>query len=148
LGYCIEKGEMRRNREKIRKVLALGNPDLGNPIYDLPFAEKEVMSLRRTYKVVKAYFGAEATEKVVQNQIGNFPLIHFACHGTYESDTPLFSALLLSPEGEDDGHLEAHEIFSLKADCDLVTLSACETGLAKITQGDEIIGLARSFIFA
>ena len=27
-------------------------------------------------------------------------------------------------------------------------MSACETGLAQITQGDEIIGLARGFIFA
>ena len=32
--------------------------------------------------------------------------------------------------------------------CGLVSLSACETGLSKITKGDEIIGLARSFIFS
>ncbi len=41
-----------------------------------------------------------------------------------------------------------HEIFGLPLDCDLVSLSACETGLGQITAGDEIVGLARGFIFA
>jgi CHAT domain-containing protein len=148
LGYCVEKGEKVSGKRGEKGVLALSNPNLGSPVYDLPFAEKEVTSLERAYGNVTAFFGREATERVVRNRAGSYGVIHFACHGTYESETPLFSALLMSPEGADDGRLEAHEIFSLNLECDLVTLSACETGLAKITRGDEIIGLARSFIFA
>lgn len=148
LGYCMEKGDKIKKDKDEKNVFALANPDLGSPFYDLPFAEKEVQSLSRTYENVTAFVGREATEKRVRQQIGNFSMIHFACHGTYESGTPLFSALLLSPAGEDDGRLEAHEIFGLKLDGNLVTLSACETGLGQITRGDEIIGLARSFIFA
>lgn len=145
LGYCREKERYRKDK---KKVLALSNPDLGNARYDLPFAEKEVISLQRTFDEVSTFFGGEVTERVVRNMAGSYDMIHFACHGTYEAESPLFSALLLSPEEEDDGRLEAHEIFGLNLNCDLVTLSACETGLAQITKGDEIIGLARSFIFA
>jgi len=148
LGYCLEKGDPIRRREEIPNVLALSNPDLGSPLYELPFAEKEVKSLQRTYDEVTPFFGKDVTERIVLENAGAYAVIHFACHGTYEPEAPLFSALLLSPEGEDDGRLEAHEIFGLRLNCDLVTLSACETGLAQITRGDEIIGLARSFIFA
>jgi len=144
----MEKGDEFRTQVREKSVLALSNPDLGEPFYDLPFAEKEVLALRRSFGKVSAFFGGEVTEKVVREQAGDHTMIHFACHGVYEPEAPLFSALLLSKAGNDDGRLEAHEIFSLKLNCELVALSACETGLAHITRGDEIIGLARSFIFS
>lgn len=147
-GYCIEKERQNRVPEEIGAVLALSNPDLRSPLYDLPFAEKEVKSLQRVYDDVSVWSGNNVNERVVRDQIGSYRIVHFACHGTFEPQSPLFSALLLTPEGEDDGRLEAHEIFGLDLQCDLVTLSACETGLAEITEGDEIIGLSRSFIFA
>jgi CHAT domain-containing protein len=148
LGYCLEKGGEGFGEAAKKSVLAFSNPDLKNPLYDLPFAEKEVVSLRRTFNRVKAFFGENALEGRVIEEAGSHNLIHFASHATYEPESPLFSSILLSPSESNDGRLEAHEIFGLKLNCDLVTLSACETGLGKITEGDEIIGLARSFIFA
>ncbi len=146
LGYCMEKGGAPASGDET--LLAMSNPQLGSPSFDLPFAEKEVKSLRRSFNNVTAFFGEDVTERKVREEVGAYDLIHFACHGTYTAESPLFSALLLTQEGEDDGRLEAHEIFGLDLNCNLVTLSACETGLSQITGGDEIIGLARSFIFA
>ena len=149
LGYCLDKGEAKRRKQRDLSVLALGNPNLGSTRYDLPFAEKEVVSLQRAFDDVSVYFRDDATEKNARDHMPEHDILHFACHATYEPESPLFSALLLKSAGQfEDGRLEANEIFSLKLNCDLVTLSACETGLAEITQGDEIIGLARSFIFA
>lgn len=149
LGYCLDKGDTRRKGASSLSVLALANPDLGTPRYDLPFAEKEVVSLQRAFDDVEVYFREEATEKNTRDHASGHSILHFACHATYEPESPLFSALLLKSAGPfEDGRLEAHEIFGLDLNCGLVTLSACETGLARITQGDEIIGLARSFIFA
>lgn len=148
LGYCIEKGVEQASQLGNRSVLAMSNPDLGDAQYALPFAEKEVKSLRRSFRTVTVENGPSVTEAAVREYAPSHSILHFACHGVFEPASPLFSALLLTPEGEDDGRLEAHEIFGLELDCDLVTLSACETGLAQITEGDELIGLSRSFIFA
>jgi CHAT domain-containing protein len=149
-GYCMDKSNSRAAiRQKGYSVLAVANPNLGDDRYDLPFASREVQSLKRTFGSVNALIGSAATEEAVRQSAENtFRLAHFACHGEYEPETPLFSALLLTSDPSDDGRLEAQEIFGMQFDCDLVTLSACETGLATITRGDEIIGLARSFIFS
>ncbi|MBN1782016.1 CHAT domain-containing protein [bacterium] len=148
LGYCLEKGRPWPQASAELPVLAFGNPDLGDERMDLAYAEKEILSLEREFTDVTAFFGKNATEAAVGLNAGSERLLHFACHAVYEAENPLFSALLLTPTPEEDGRLEAQEIFGMHLDCDLVTLSACETGLGKITQGDEIIGLSRSFIYA
>ena len=148
LKYCMDKNLSRDLDSTNPNVLALCNPELGSPSYDLPFAAKEAAALKRTFSNVKSYQGVYATEDVFRKNCEDIQLIHFATHGVYEPKAPLFSALLLSPEKRDDGRLEAHEVFGLTLNCDLVTLSACETGLAHITQGDELVGLSRSFIYA
>jgi CHAT domain-containing protein len=149
-GFCHRKGEgvLAKSEENYR-VLALGNPDVGNPRLDLPFAEKEIKSLEQTFGEVESYTRKQATQSALVAALGEANLIHFSCHGVYDDRNPLFSALLLAPNAANpDGRLEAHEIFGLKLNTSLVMLSACETGLARVTGGDEVIGLARSLIFA
>jgi CHAT domain-containing protein len=60
----------------------------------------------------------------------------------------LNSALLLSKDAGDDGMLTVNELYSIELNADLVTLSACETGLGKISNGDDIIGLTRGFFYS
>jgi CHAT domain-containing protein/lipopolysaccharide biosynthesis regulator YciM len=148
LGYSFKKEVQRLDKNKEKTILALGNPDLGDSMYDLIFAEKEVRSIGRAFNNLTVFLGDQATEDVIYNLANEKNIIHFACHATYEPETPLFSSLLLSPSKTNNGRLEAHEIFGLSLNCEVVTLSACESGLGKITNGDEIIGLARGFIFA
>jgi CHAT domain-containing protein len=71
------------------------------------------------------------------------PVLHFATHGDFRPDNPLFSGLALA-----DGWLTTLDIFNLRLAASLVTLSACQTGRNVIGGGDELLGLARAFLAA
>ena len=70
-------------------------------------------------------------------------VVHVAAHGHARPDAPLFSHLRLA-----DGQLTALDCLDLELDCELVTLSACETSHAVVAAGDEPIGLTRSLLYA
>jgi CHAT domain-containing protein/tetratricopeptide (TPR) repeat protein/WD40 repeat protein len=154
-GFCHRKANARgevsllnERRENFR-VVALGNPDAGNARLDLPFAGKEIKSLAQTFGAIESYERKQATPSALMAGAARANVIHLSCHGVYDERNPLFSALLLAPDSTNQtGRLEAHKIFGLKLNASLVMLSACETGLARVTGGDEVIGLARGFIFA
>ena len=75
--------------------------------------------------------------------------MHIAAHAEFDALDPLYSRVRLAPERGIDGAVEAHEIYRLNfAGTSLVTLSACESGMSRITKGDEIWGFTRSFLSA
>ena len=74
-------------------------------------------------------------------------IIHLATHGLLDDVRGIGSAIVLTPEGNDDGLLKAEQILDLKLNAELAVLSACDTGRGKIT-GDGVIGLSRSLISA
>jgi CHAT domain-containing protein len=56
--------------------------------------------------------------------------------------------LTLGDGAEEDGFLEVSEISRLDLDCDLVVLSACQTGRGQLLSGEGIVGLSRAFLYA
>lgn len=113
-------------------VFAAANPDLGEERLNLPFADKEVRSLRRSFGAVNAFSGPAATLKSFSDHAASATgVVHLACHASAMPEQPLSSALLLSPSGGDDGRLSAADAFGASLKCGLVALSACETGLGK-----------------
>jgi len=138
----------RRNTEKKLHILAIGNPDLGNPNLDLPFAEREAGTLHWNYPDVTTLTRERATESWVREHISEFGVIHIASHGEFDPVNPLFSAIRLTKDAKADGKLQAEEIFGLDIRADLVVLSACQTGLGDIRSGDDVVGMNRAFIFA
>ena len=77
-----------------------------------------------------------------------YGILHLASHGVFDGEKPLASRLLLSPDDRNDGILTVREIYDLTLSADLVTLSACETGLGEVANGDDVIGLTRGFLYA
>lgn len=90
------------------------------------------------------YLEAEATITRLIDQASSSPIIHIATHGDSRLDEPNFSYVRLA-----DGQFNAIDAFSLSLqECELVTLSGCETGLGLSGGGDEQLGLGRAFLAA
>jgi CHAT domain-containing protein len=135
-------------RKTVGTLLALGNPDLGKPALDLPNAQVEAVKVASMFPDSRALVRAEASKSAVKDLGGGFSILHFATHGRFDADAPLSSGLYLAKGNEANGVLTVSDLYSLRWDVDLVTLSACETGLGKVANGDDVIGLTRGFLYA
>lgn len=129
-------------------LLALGDPDLGDPRYDLRFAEEEAKTVASVYPGSRVLVRKEASKGNFRKAEGAFTRIHFATHGEFDADQPLSSGLHLAGSVSADSMLTVGELYSMNLNADLVTLSACETGLGKVANGDDVVGLTRGFLYA
>jgi tetratricopeptide (TPR) repeat protein len=109
----------------------------------LPMVPREVEAISRTWASAKVAQGARATSRFLRQQIGTFDVFHLATHGVFRADNPLFSSIKLA-----DGWLTVGDVAELAQGAQLVTLSACETGVSGIMAGDEVIGLTRGLLGA
>lgn len=137
-----------RKTQKTESALIFGNPDLDDPKYDLKFAGDEAVAISKEFSKAKVFLRKDATKTNFKKTANQFNYIHFATHGMFESDSPLKSGLFLSKGDKNDGLLTVDELYSLQLNADLVTLSACETGLGKVKHGDDVVGLTRGFLYA
>ena len=160
--YCHNK---RKGRRKKALILADSRPDR-----PLVFAREQALSVGNLPGLeAEIYLGSQATKTLVKRKLAEdkegIDILHFACHGLFDPQQALKSGIMLAPESlgatpasqAADGHpaddhrewnLTAEEIFGLEMQADLVTLSACESGVNERRPGDELIGLTRALIYA
>ena len=150
--YLSSSSLMQFTKEKRKtvgqKVFAVGNPNLTDSKPQLPSAELEASEIRRLYSESAVFVKSEGSEEKVKALAPNYDVLHFATHAELKEDDPLSSAILFSKEDKEDGRLEVREIFGMDLKASLVVLSGCETGLGKLSSGDELVGLTRAFIYA
>ncbi|MCP3964210.1 MAG: CHAT domain-containing protein [bacterium] len=121
---------------------------LGDPDGSLPEAGIEARRVAEIYGT-EAKLATAATERLLREQAGKVDVLHVAAHGIYTHHAPQLSYVELSPDSEHDGKLEIHEIFDLPLEgTQLVVLSACNTALGELNEGDDIVGLTRAFLYA
>ncbi|RLG40597.1 MAG: hypothetical protein DRO01_03925 [Thermoproteota archaeon] len=140
--------------------LILGNPTTGD--YDataslaterdglapLPYAEREAEEIASLYGT-QVYVNQAATESLVKENASQTSILHLAAHGVFNPHAPLSSLIALAPDDKNDGWLTVGEVYGLELqNAELVVLSACETQLGDLTEGDELVGLTRAFLFA
>ena len=128
-----------------------------NDIYisSLPATEKEVKTINQKFKQKNIdseikVFNDASEEFLKSDAIKKYKYLHIATHGFVNSEKPELSGIILADNksGGNDGILYSGEIYNLELNSDLVVLSACETGLGKVSKGEGIIGLTRALLYA
>ncbi len=138
--------ELQNYRWDIKKIMAVGNPDIDNEDLELYFAQKEANEINFLFDDVDIYTGSKATETVFKNQIlkMKYDIIHLATHSNIESfnTNDINETYLIFKKSErDDGILTENEIKMMNVNTDLIVLSACETGVGDLSDTENSLEL-------
>ncbi|MBP8615703.1 MAG: CHAT domain-containing protein [Thermomonas sp.] len=132
------------------QLLAFGNPTIDPNVADpLPGAEREVHELSRQFPGAKLFFKDEANKANFTANAPQSRLVHIAAHATVDTLDPLHSKVLLADENGKPNYLEARDVIGMDlGNVAMIALSACESGLGRVENGDEVLGFTRSFLSA
>lgn len=116
----------------------------------LPAAEKEVLALAQAFEG-SFLSGNDGTEAFFKANAKDYGIIHLAMHGLLNTQQPILSSLAFTENGDslEDNFLQAYEIAQMDlSQTQMVVLSACETGYGRLQNGEGVMSLARSFMYA
>ena len=119
----------------------------------LRFSRREAEAIgERAPGAYQALDFAATKSAIVSRDLKKYSVLHFATHGSLNTEHPELSGLVLSLFDKNgkaiDGFLRLHEIYNLDLNADLVVLSACRTALGREVHGEGLIGLTRGFMYA
>lgn len=133
------------------KTRSIKEQSLRRTLADIPGARIEVDKLELNFKGTFLKNGAanEASFKELATS-GDYSIIHLATHGLMDKRNPSNSGLVFTKTDDsiNDDILNIYEINLMQLNCDLVVLSACETGYGKIEKGEGVLSIGRGFMYA
>jgi CHAT domain-containing protein len=128
-----------------KKPVEAGSPTLliGVPDERAPFITREIESISSVLPGSRSFVGADATHDRLTCEMKDAQIIHIASHAVFRPDNPMFSSIQLREKS-----LNFFDIYRLRTEASLITLSGCGTGLSSVVAGDELLGLVRGFLYA
>ncbi|HRI58593.1 MAG TPA: CHAT domain-containing protein [Saprospiraceae bacterium] len=123
--------------------------DRRNDLKPLPYSGEEVYRVANMMKG-QAIIGKEASKAAFTEKAGQARILHLATHGQANDRAGDYCFLVFANQKDSAKYelLYARDIYNLQLNADLVTLSACETGIGELQGGEGIISLARAFAYA
>jgi len=115
----------------------------------LPQSRDEVISISHTFTSNPSILlGKDATETAFKAQrLADYRVIHLAVHAMSDPQYPNRASLVLGSDSRDDGLLQVREIMRLpRLNADLVSLSACETGVGTLQGEAGMASLVQAFL--
>lgn len=110
----------------------------------LPNSLKEAEMIKKNMSS-KSFLEKEATLAVFREKAKEFDLLHLAIHGQWHREMPF---LMFQPDDNSDGLLQINDLYTMQLSAQLAILSACETGVGTVQDGEGIISIARGFFYA
>jgi CHAT domain-containing protein len=151
VSYQFSAGLLRKPGGPIQQhAMYLCAPVQFSDMPELPGTEGEVSAIAGLFDGDKQiHLFQDASEQNLKSiPLEKYPILHLATHGVADAQRPELSRLCLLPGGGEDGLLYSGEIYNLRLNARLVVLSACQTGLGKISKGEGVIGLSRALVYA
>jgi tetratricopeptide (TPR) repeat protein len=150
-----------------REMTAVLRRTRGAAFARLPGSRREVQEVAGLFDQTAVLLGSEASEHSLgalrdRGELATFAVIHLATHGEMDDLCPMNSRLLLSqdctrslmaaPPSDRpafDGILSASEVMSTwKLNAELVTLSACRSGLGRQSGGEGYLGFSQALFLS
>jgi CHAT domain-containing protein len=116
---------------------------IGHSDQHAPWIDREVSEIQKLFPTAKVFTGDSAESETLLENTSDAGVIHISSHGRFLPSQPFQSGIKLS-----DGWFTLPQIYQLRLNSKLVTLSGCETGTSEITAGDDLVGLTRGFLYA
>lgn len=136
-------------------VVALGHPMPTPGFSPLPFSAAEARAVAAAAPPSRGRVFLESgavKEVLTRGRLGDPRFLHLAAHGFVDDRYPELSGLVLAARDEQgrarDGVLRAYEVARLRLRCELVVLSACDSGLGAQIPGEGLVGLPHAFLRA
>lgn len=123
----------------------------------LKYSKEEVDKIAKLFdqqqnKGIQVLLKEQASEQNLKKALeGNFRFVHLASHSFSDLKRPELSGIACISNADtekENGILFSGEIYNMKINSDLIVLSSCESGVGKIVQGEGMLGLNRSFVYA
>ena len=146
--YSIQEGRAAQ-LSSVQKLRGAYITKQRSSLKPLLFAQGEVATLSQFFSG-DFMQGRASSEAFFKKNAHKYGILHLAMHTAMHPRVPMLSALVFTEDGDstEDNFLQAYEISRLHLNADLVVLSACKTGYGKFQQGEGILSLARSFMYA
>lgn len=159
-------GEIAPTTEKIQSVVAFApisfeTTQIGDELHlsyqndenildDLTHSKEEVTKIGQLCSIYnldsKVHLGKTATKSNFKTLASNADILHIATHGIGSGRYD--KGLIFAGNTYNDQVMIASELYSMNVNSDLVVLSACKTAVGQVAEGEGVMALPRSFIYA
>lgn len=160
IGYANSVTSLLELKEKKRaetnKMLAFAPSFSGDVVENadrqfgkLLYNDDEVLKIETFYDT-ETIIDERATLKSFKTKISDFNIFHLASHASANDKYPDYSYLAFSESNDStEGNiLYIKDLYNMSLNVDMVTLSACQTGIGKLQKGQGMLSLSKGFYYA
>lgn len=117
--------------------------EAGANLPELKHSALEVENISSQYNG-QSFYGNEATRNSFLQLAPQAEIIHLSTHACMNNNDPLDSRIFFS----ENDFINTEDIYNLNINAKMTMLSACQTGLGRVYNGEGMISLARAFQYA
>ncbi|WP_175416254.1 CHAT domain-containing protein [Aggregatimonas sangjinii] len=113
----------------------------------LIYNDDEVEGIGDFYKV-GVFTDTSATLHNFMTKAAEYGMIHLATHASANDEFPDYSYMAFTAHSDKDNVLYIKDLYNTSLNADMVTLSACQTGIGKLQKGQGMMSLSKGFYYA